>query len=364
VGRILKRIFIVLGAVVVVLALLFLHAFYAGGAFKSITYHALADCSAESLPGAAEDLAIDHANGTAYLSVFDRRAAMHDSSVTGTILKLDVNRPGAHPVPALADAPPGFRPHGLSLWLEGDGPKRLFVVNHALDAQGHEQQSVEVFEEAADQLFHHVKTVRDPLFVHPNDIAAVGRNQFYLANDSGAHNALTRLIEFLFQPGWSDILYYDGAHASVVVSGRAMGNGVMASADGLKLFIAETAAQQILVFDRDTETGKLYWSGRVGLPGGADNLDLAEDGSLWVAVHPNLWALVRNLFASSPAPTMILRMPAPVSGFNKPEPIYVNDGTQISAGSIGAAYRGRLFIGSVTDKKLLTCPLPASSAAH
>jgi hypothetical protein len=115
VGRILKRIFIVLGGALLVLALLVLHTFYAGGAFTSVRYHALAGCTFAPLPGAAEDLQIDHATGIAYLSVFDRRAAMHDAHATGTILKLDLNHPGAHPVPALADAPPGFRPHGLSL---------------------------------------------------------------------------------------------------------------------------------------------------------------------------------------------------------------------------------------------------------
>jgi arylesterase / paraoxonase len=235
------------------------------------------------------------------------------------------------------------------------------VVNHALGADGSEVETVEVFEQQSDQLFHHQRTVRDVLFVHPNDLAAVGPDQFYLANDSGAHHGFTRALEFLLQLGWSNLVYYDGTHVSVSVADRASVNGVAASADGLKLFVAETAARQVLIFDRDTETGTLYWSGLIELPGAPDNLDLAEDGSLWVAAHPNIWAVMRNASAGTPAASMILKLAAPVNGFAKPQPIYVNDGTEISVGSVGVEFRGRLVIGSFTDRKLLVCPLPAPS---
>jgi hypothetical protein len=356
-GKILKRVFVALAVLIVVVGIVVLRFLNVTGAFDTIHYRPIASCSALALPGAAEDIQVDHASGIAYLSVFDRRAALHDRGITGTILKLDLNQPNAALKPATAGDPPGFRPHGVSLWTHGDEPKRLFVVSHPLDASGQEQQTVEIFEQQADQLFHHMKTVSDALFVHPNDLAAVGPEQFYVANDSGAHNSFTRMIEFLFQPGWSSVVYYDGAKGAIAVTGRAMANGVMASADGLKLYLAETAGRQVLIFDRDTQTGGLYWSGLIELPGGPDNLDLAEDGSLWVAAHPNTWALIQHVRSGKPAPTMILRLASPVGGFTKPEPVYVNDGTQISVGSVGATFRGRLLIGSFMDKQLLTCPL-------
>jgi arylesterase/paraoxonase len=356
-GRILKRTFIGLAVLAVVAGIVALHLLDVTGAFDTINYRPIAGCNALALSGAAEDIEVDHSSGIAYLSVFDRRAAMTDNKVVGTVLKLDLSQPNGLLKPATAEDPPGFRPHGISLWAHGDGPARLFVVNHPLDASGLERQTVEIFEQRADQLFHHVKTVRDALFLHPNDVAAVGPEQFYVANDTGAHNTFTRLIEFLFQSGWSDVVYYDGTKAAIAVAGRAMANGVTASADGLKLYVAETAGRQLLIFDRDTETGALYWSGLIELPGGPDNLDLAEDGSLWIAAHPNTWALIQHIAKGKPAPTMILRLASPVTGFTKPEPVYVNDGTQISVGSVGASFRGRLLIGSFMDKKLLTCPL-------
>jgi arylesterase/paraoxonase len=281
---------------------------------------------------------------------------------TGTILRLDLHQPGSQPLPATAGDPPGFRPQGLSLWSHAPDPRRLFVVNRALDPEGAEQQSVEVFEEQPDGLFHHEKTVRDALFAHPNDLAAVGPDQFYLSNDSGAHYALTRAFEALFQLAWSDVIYYDGAHASIAASGRASAAGVTVSADGLRLYLAETSARQIVIFDRDTESGSLYWSGLIELAGAPEKLDIGADGSLWAAVQPNSWAAMRDLSGAGPAPTMILRMPPPVNGFLKPQSVYVNDGGEFSAGSLGTAYGERLYVGSTTEKKLLICPLPAANS--
>jgi len=355
----LMRLSLVLGAALLVAALGALQYLSARDAFARIQPRAIAGCMAQPLSGSAEDLAIDRATGLAYLSVLDRRAARDEPLRTGTIMKLDLNQPGAQPLPATVGDPPGFRPQGLSLWSHAPDPLRLFVANRPLDAEGREEQTIEVFEEQPDGRLHYQKTVRDALFVHPSDLAAVGPDQFYLSNDSGAHNALARAVEALFQLGWSDVVYYDGAHASVAVSERKSGAGVTVSPDGLRLYFAEADARQVLIFDRDTETGSLFWSGLIELAGAPDKLDIGADGSLWAAVQPNRWAAMRNLSSASPAPTMILRMPAPVNGFVKPQPVYVNGGGEFSAGSVGTAYAGRLFIGSVTEKKLLICPLPA-----
>jgi len=355
----LMRLSLVLGAALLVAALGALQYLSARDAFARIQPRAIAGCMAQPLSGSAEDLAIDRATGLAYLSVLDRRAARDEPLRTGTIMKLDLNQPGAQPLPATVGDPPGFRPQGLSLWSHAPDPLRLFVANRPLDAEGREEQTIEVFEEQPDGLLHYQKTVRDALFVHPSDLAAVGPDQFYLSNDSGAHNALARAVEALFQRGWSDVVYYDGAHASVAVSERKSGAGVTVSPDGLRLYFAEADARQVLIFDRDTETGSLFWSGLIELAGAPDKLDIGADGSLWAAVQPNRWAAMRNLSSASSAPTMILRMPAPVNGFVKPQLVYVNGGGEFSAGSVGTVYAGRIFVGSVTEKKLLICPLPA-----
>jgi len=356
----LRRYLLGLGGALLVVALVVVRFLTVSGAFTAIEPQPLAGCTSQPLPGPAADLEIDRTAGIAYLSVLDRRSLDDNALIVGTIQKLDLNQPGAQPMPATAGDPPGFRPQGLSLWLRAEGPRRLFVVNRPLDASGREQQTVEVFEQQSDGLFHHQKTLSDALFVHASDVAAVGPDQFYLSNDSGARNFLTRAVEVLFQLAWSNVIYYDGAHASVAVSDRSQANGVRASADGLRLYIAEAGARQILIFDRDPDTGSLYWSSLIEVPGAPERLDIAEDGALWAAIQPNTWARMRSLSSASVAPTMILTMASPVNGFSKAQRVYVNDGSEFSGGTASAAHRGRVILGSATESRLMTCPIPAA----
>jgi len=354
----LKRILMCAGAVVAVAALVMLRLLTANGAFAGVHAQPLANCTSITLAGPVTDLEVNRATGIAYVAEFDSAAAVDDPLLNGTVLKLELNRPGAQPVSAIADAPRSFRPQGLSLWAHADESTRLFVVSRPLDNHSDDVETVEVFEEQADGLFHHLKTVTDPLFVHPNDVAAVGADQFYVTNDRGARNFLTRAVEAVVRPGWSNVLYYDGAHASIAVSDRVFATGITVSADGLRLYFAEAGARELLVFDRDTLTGSLYWSSLIEVAGAPAKLDIAEDGALWAAVQPNTWALNRSLGSGGVAPTVILRFKAPVNGFSKAETVYANDGHEFSGGMAALSHDGRVFVGSVTEKRLFSCPVP------
>ncbi len=353
-----KRIFIFVGVLLAIAGLILLRLATANGAFATVRPQNIAGCASLALPGSAADLEMDRSSGVLYLSVLDRRALDGNTLATGTILKLDLNDPAAQALPATTGDPPAFRPAGLSLWAHPGEPRRLFVVNHALDADGAVGKSVEVFEEEDDHLFHYRKTLLNAAFVNPDDIAAVGPDQFYLTNHGGAGNALTRAIEAVIRPGWSDVIYFDGTHASVAASERSFASGVTVSADGLRLYLAEAGAQQILIFDRDTETGSLYWSSLIAVAGAPDKLDTGEDGALWAAVEPNSWARERSLSSNAMAPTVILKFAAPVNGFSKPQTIYANPGTDFSGGSVAVAHKGQLIAGSVSEKRILRCPLP------
>jgi hypothetical protein len=345
------------GALLVVAAIVLLRLLTANGAFAVVRTQALANCTSTPLAGPVTDLEVNRATGIAYVGVFDSAAAADDPLLNGTILKLELNRPGAQPVSAIADAPRSFRPQGLSLWAHADEPTRLFVVNRPLDKQSDELETVEIFEEQADGLFHHVKTVTDPLFIHPNDVAAVGAEQFYLTNDRGARNFLTRAVEAVVRPGWSNVLYYDGAHASIALSDRVFATAITISADGLRLYLAEAGARELLIFDRDTLTGSLYWSSLIEVAGAPARLDIAEDGALWATVQPNTWALNRSFGSGRVAPTVIVRFKAPVNGFSRAETVYANDGHEFSGGMAAVARAGRMIAGSVTEKRLFSCPV-------
>ena len=64
-----------------------------------------------------------------------------------------------------------------------------------------------------------MRSVRDPLLLDPNAIVAAGPEQFYVANDSGATNAVDKATELLFRRGLSKIVYFDGRAMRSFIAG-------------------------------------------------------------------------------------------------------------------------------------------------
>jgi sugar lactone lactonase YvrE len=121
--------------------------------------------------------------------------------------------------------------------------------------------------------------------------------------------------------------------------------------DGLTAYVAETLGKRVSVYTRNPLTGALSFRQHLSIDGSPDNINVDADGALWIAVHAKLLDLIRHFGdASHHAPTTILRH---ASG--ETTPILVDDGSLISAGSVGAAFGNRLYIGSITEPRLLVC---------
>ncbi|MBU6378413.1 MAG: SMP-30/gluconolactonase/LRE family protein [Gammaproteobacteria bacterium] len=347
--RRLKVIFITLAVFLAIVGLFTLEFLSFGGQFRAIVPRTPGECRTLALSASAEDIQIDRNRSVAYLSALDRRALVAGRDVRGTVLQVDLTTDRLQAVPALASAPADFRPHGMALYRMGDGKQRLFVISHPA-GQPH---SVEIFEQQADSRFAHIGTVRDPLLLSPNAIVAVGPQQFYVANDKGATGIFDRLREFAFRTGLSRVVYYDGAAMRVAAGGLKSAVGMGLSPDGLRLYVAETLGKRVSVYTRNPGSAELQFTRHIDLDGSPDNINVDGDGTLWIAVHARLLDLVRHFGDPQRlAPTTILRE----SG-GRIDNIYVNDGSMIAAGSVGAAFDGRLYVGSITDPKLLTCRL-------
>jgi len=363
----------------IVLALLAVLAFdilIKAGAFVRIEPHFAGTCEPLPLPGSAEDIQIDRAAGIAYLSVLDRRALLEGKDVSGTILRLatlasgviveytdlqgapavtEVNFGSLDVVSAVTNVPQDFRPHGLSLYSPQDAPQRLFAINHPAGMP----HTVEIFERGADGLFAHLETIHSPLLVDPNAIVAVGPRQFYVANFSGAPPGIERFIEIFFRRALAEIVYFDGDAMRAVDEPIALGTGIAASADGGRVYVSEANAQRLRVYSRDTETGDLTLVEYVDIRSAGNNLNVAEDGSIWVAAHPKPYMLMKHLQdPTNRAPTQILRVAADPQTENRISEIYVNAGDEISAGSVAAVLGKRLLIGSISEHRILVCQLP------
>ena len=356
--RFIKLLLKIIGVLVLVAGLGTLYVLNRGGAFRKIEPHFAGTCESLPLDASAEDMTVDRERGLVYVSYLDRQALIKGEgkapgSVQGTIMRLDLNRSPLVLEDALLDKPAHLRTHGLSLYIDPAGKRSLFVINHPLN-RGTDPELVEVFDEVEPGQFRHRETFASPLFNSPNDMAAVGPRQFYVANDKVLRGGLAAALQQL-GIGASPLTYFDGTTARVVRDDIASAGGINVSADGSTLYVSETSAQRMRVLERNPSDGSVTEKARIAVPTSPDNVDVAADGSLWVTGHANTLKLIQHFINGSPAPTQVLRVVPDSSGGAVIDEIYLNAGEQISAGSVGVTYGKKLLIGSITDRQILVC---------
>jgi arylesterase / paraoxonase len=350
-----RRFVPVLLVVILLLAILVLEFLRHLGQFRDVTPHFAGTCKAVPLAGSAEDIQIDRSSATAYLSVLDRRAVHEGKDVTGTIVKVDLDSAHMTRTTAIEGTPPGFRPHGLSLYTDENGAQRLFAINHPAD----KPHTVEIFERDKDGIFHHAETIVNPWLVDPNAIIAVGARQFYVVNTFKSPPGIRRAFEFVFRLASAPIVYYDAKTMREVGEPVALGAGIAASADGGRVYVSESNAHRLRVYSRDSATGDLELFQNVNIYSAGDNVSVAEDGAIWVAAHPSVWQLLRHFRDPNEySPTQILRIAEDPQTEDRIAEVYLNDGSEMSAGSVAAVLGKRMLIGSITEKKMLECTLP------
>ncbi len=342
-------------AISAAIAIVVLDFLWYSGQFRTLTPHFAGSCAAVPLQASAEDIQIDRPRGVAYLSYLDRRAQIAGKPVLGTVMLLDLSLPEPRPRSALTTEPANFRPHGMSLYRAGDGSQRLFVISHPPDAP----HRIEIFEQSPTGAFAPVRSITDPLLVAPDAVLAVGPNQFYVINNSGAHSNLGRALEILFRRGLSTLLFFDGEKFRIVDNGIKSGAGIALSLDGARIYVGETADKRLRVYSRKPASGDVSLVDTIDLGSAPANINVAGDGSIWVAAHANMLALYRHFRDRAVrVPTQIFRLQDGGSGPAQLTEVYLNDGGQISAGSVAAASGNELLIGSITEHKILRCRIP------
>lgn len=339
----------VLGIVVLALLILALEVARLGGVFRFVDDRSPGPCTTVALGGSAEDIQVDRQRGLAYLSVLDRASLARGEATQGSVMLLDLNLAEPAPRAALAYDPPGFRPHGLSLLERAGEPMRLFAISHLADGS----HSVEILEREPSGAFFPRQTVHDPLFIHPNAIAAVGARQFYVANDTIHGGDSAPVLDALLRRGDSTVVYFDGDKARVVASGLRFVAGIAASPDGQWLYVGEARGEQLRVYRRDAATGELAFERVVALGTAPDNLNVDADGAVWIAAHPKLFAFLAHVKdPAKRAPTQVLRYDPRTAQLTEP---YESEGTPLSAGSVAAHWRDEFLVGAVLDHQVLIC---------
>jgi arylesterase/paraoxonase len=368
-----KRIAIVTGVVAVIgITALVARTLVMGGAFTEVKPEPL---KCEALAGATgvEDIAIDRKDGLVFLSATDRRAPPGKPSKQDGLYAMSLRdrytvagrsavRVSAGMIAKLSGTPTDFHPHGISLYRAPDGSLTLMAVNHRGTDHKTSVAIFQVIVSNGDSRFvglNEIGDIESDKIKHANDVAAVSKEQFYITNDHGSATELGMTLENYLMLPRADVVYFDGSVFKEVANGLVFANGIAVSHDGKHVYVAESTARRIRSFERDLFSGRLTQEKSFEMNSGPDNIDVAENGELWVAAHPKMFALV-DYFKdrSKPSPSEIYHLAMKDGIPNSAIRVYADLGHEIGAASVGAAADGKLFIGSIFDPKVLECRLP------
>lgn len=298
-----------------------------------------------------EDFAVDTATGAIFVASLVPVTApvlVTEGQAAGESGGVYRFRPGQAPVRLTIEGGPEVRGHGLGLWSDPSGERRLFLVDHA---EAGERVVIARIEGAR---LVHVRTVESPLFVSLNDVAPVGPERFYVTNDH--HNPRgpwQRVEDFTFQRR-SNLIYFDGQEGKEVLDGLGFGNGV--SYDGERLYVAESTAHRVQVL-RPTAHGTVEVEAKLALGPGYDNLTILGPGHFLAASHPSAYLFLRHAAdRTKPAPTRILEVELDGTRVARITELLEDDGHLYSAGSVAARLADRLYVGSVFARSILDCP--------
>lgn len=340
----LRKIIIGFITITILVAAWFIKTLRDAGEFKTIEPHFAGTKTFIPDIVGAEDITIDHENNTAIISSDDRFATLHGQDGRGMIYVLNLNEPGSKPF-ALIDS---IHPHGISLYHSPEG-HFIYAVNH--DKGKH---SILLY-----QGQNLVSTFQDSTFIlSPNDVVAVDEKRFYFTNDHGSHTSFGRKLEDYFQLKKSNVIYFDGGKYSIAADNIAYANGINMSSDDKEVYVASTIGGSVLVYDRDAASGKLTLKDEIILKTGTDNIELDEQGNLWVACHPKLLTFVQHANDTSKfSPSQIFKLTKNANGKFVAAEIFLSKGIDLSGSSVAAVSGNTMLIGSVLDEGILRCAL-------
>jgi arylesterase/paraoxonase len=349
--RILLAVVLVLAALV---AAFLLRLAWLGGMFVRITPHFAGQCRLVRGPVGPEDLTIDEPARRAIISASDRRALAAGTPVPGGLWSYALDAVDAAPVNLTPDAGLYLQPHGISLWREPDGRAVLFVVNHPAPGHGWPRHTIEIYDLAGDALAHRA-TLTDPRLIMPNDLVAVGLDRFYVTNTHAHGPGRMQDLETYLQLRGAQVLHYGPGGFRTAVADLVFPNGINVSRDGRTVYIAAVTWRSVLVYDRDPATDALSERTTIPIHSGGDNIEVDDDGELWIGAHPTLLAVPKHAAdASVPAPAQVLRVSPDGETVDE---VYLSDGQPLAAASVAARFANRLLIGQIFGDGFLDCEM-------
>ena len=340
----------VLKGILVLLVLVAAYGFYivySSGFFRNIEPYFDGEVLAKiSIPG-AEDMQADRDAGFIIISSDDRAGRRDGRKVQGHLYKMKLDSINAEPIRLTANFKKQFYPHGISMIRTSDSTHRIFAINHV-----GADHSIEVFNLQGDSLTHN-KTLTDPAMISPNDLVALGPNEFYFTNDHKHTEGTKRMAEDYLGLRLSNVVYFDGTDYQEVDSGIAYANGINYDAQRSLLFVASPRDFLVKVYQRNAD-GSLDFIENIDCGTGVDNIEFDVDGKLWIGSHPSL--LTFSSYAAGKreiSPSEIVVIDYRGESDYEVSSVFMEDGTNMSAATVAVTYNDLIFFGNVMDEEFL-----------
>ena len=292
-------------------------------------------------------MAIARQDSFLILSSDDRAGRRDGKHKPGGIYFVDLRDPSLEPKKISENVSLPLNPHGISLYKMDSINYRLWVVNHVRG-----MHSIEVFGLQRDSLWHE-QTIQGDLLDSPNDVVAIDPDRFYVTNDHGYTSKWGKMAEDYLGLAVSYVLFYDGTTFKKAAENIAYANGINADIDRQLLYVASPRGFQINVYAMQPN-GLIELIDEVEVGTGIDNLEIDDEGVIWSAGHPQLLKFSAYAAGKLPiAPTEVIKVEFFSPGKSKVTPLFIDDGSLVSAGSAAVPFASGVFVGNVMDKQYL-----------
>jgi len=243
-----------------------------------------------------------------------------------------------------------FHPHGLYYFKEKGATRALlYVISHRSGGD-----VIDIFEVVSTTI-RYVTSIQSSIFLNLNDLYVHPNGDIYVSSwQNYEPGTLMDTIEKYGRMPWNKLILCSKTpqnkfNCKVAIDGLTMPNGV----NGYKneLYVVQTLARNIQVYEIDGQN--LNFKRSIPTHSGCDNINIDEQGNLYIACHQKLLTSARHSKDHSIlSPSQVLKLK---QGKNEVEEVFYSDGGDLSGSSGAVVYKNKLVIGSVFEDGVLVC---------
>lgn len=332
----------------------------------------LADESGAPIRG-VENMAFLPDHDMLLLSAYDRRAvgaaieAGADILPTGGLYRIALADLAAGRSVAAKLEGPVLRPHGLAVGGGPEGRDIHVIERHYRKDAGEWMLAPQLVEASLPSGASGLVAARITDFpadiCAPNDLDWTPAGLF-ISNDHESCRGLPRLLEDMFALARARVVRFRDGRFSTRLEGLVYANGVAYDDRDDSILVAETRAEAIRILPLDE---RMPEPEVIALDAAPDSLSFDEQGRLYIAAHPDLFAYAAfrgGWFGRGTAPSRVYRITRAPEGVVEVALVFDDPEGALVSGATGVAARGDLLvISGGYDDRIALCHLAQEDEA-